>query len=69
MKTWIHKISNIHEKDKMILEDYFLKNLLPNKIVLQRKWNKYYIYRGIESWKRELMSINTWNSLIKYPKK
>ena len=63
------KISNIHEKDKLILEDYFLKKLNPNKIVLLRKWDKYYIYRVVESWKRELMSINAWNSLIKYPQK
>ena len=63
------KISNIHEKDKLILEDYFLKKLKPNKIALQRKWDKYYIYRVVESWKRGLMSINAWNSLIKYPQK
>ena len=63
------EISNIHEKDKLILEDYFLKKLKLNKIALQRKWDKYYIYRVVESWKRGLMSINAWNSLIKYPQK
>ena len=61
-KNIISDSSSICDKDKQILEDYFLKKLKPNKIALQRKWDKCYIYRVVNSWKRELICFNKGNS-------